>query len=379
MTGPPETAPALRHRFVAGLRRAGVLTRPDVIAAFDTVPREAFVAHGFHASDGSRVIPADSRFLATVYRDDVLVTKVVDGTPVSSSSQPSLMAVMIESLAPVPGMRVLEIGAGTGYNAALLAAVGARVTSIDVRPDVVEQARAALAAAAPTPGGAAGAVGRVEVRHGDGYLGAPAGGPYDRVIVTVGVAGLSPHWFDQLAPGGFAIVPVGHCGNHPVLLATRAGARVISSAGFMSAAGPLSARYPDAHPVPVRHPLGVPSVRLAGPWPHGLDVRRYHDLWFAVGVWDRRVTFAGMAQSPGPGGCALVDPDGDGGALLGRDGTVLATGSQADRYAVRARELRDRWVRLGEPVVTRWRTRLLPDGDPAQPILVPREWTLGQA
>ena len=70
--------------------------------------------------------PADPDFLATVYRDDVLVTKMDGRVPVSSSSQPSLMAIMLSALDVRPGMRVLEIGAGTGYNAALLATLGAR-------------------------------------------------------------------------------------------------------------------------------------------------------------------------------------------------------------------------------------------------------------
>src|ERR1044072_3428350 len=91
------------------------------------------VPDGFRRRDGSWVTPADPDFLATVYRDDVLVTKVDGRVPVSSSSQPSLMAIMIAALGVRAGHRILEIGAGTGYNAALLAALGASVTSIDVQ------------------------------------------------------------------------------------------------------------------------------------------------------------------------------------------------------------------------------------------------------
>jgi protein-L-isoaspartate(D-aspartate) O-methyltransferase len=162
VSGPEE----LRRRYVDILYGDGVLHRDDLAAAFGAVPREAFVADGFYDRTGRWVTPDDSRFLEMAYSNDALITKIVDGVPVSSSSQPSLMAVMIEALDPAPGMRVLEIGAGTGYNAALMAAMGVRVTSVDAQPDVVARAAAALQRA-----GAAG----VEVRAADGYQGDPSG------------------------------------------------------------------------------------------------------------------------------------------------------------------------------------------------------------
>src|SRR5262249_14270546 len=152
------------------------------------VRREAFVPEGFQSRDGTWVTPADPDFLTTVYRDDVLVTKVDGRVPVSSSSQPSLMAIMLEALQTAPGQRILEIGAGTGYNAALLASLGAAVVSIAVQEDVADRARSALARAG---------LPAVRVEHRDGYLGVP-GELFDRVIVTVGVAGLSPYWLEQL-------------------------------------------------------------------------------------------------------------------------------------------------------------------------------------
>src|SRR3954466_6614413 len=173
-----ELMSELRERFVEQIRRNGVTLSPELAGAFAAVPREAFVAAGFQRREGVWARPGDRDFLDLVYRDDVLVTKVSDHQPVSSSSQPSLMAIMITALDVRPGLRVLEIGAGTGYNAALLSALGARVTSVDVQADVAERARAALEQAD---------VKGVEVQTGDGYAGAP-GRTFDRVIVTVGVA-----------------------------------------------------------------------------------------------------------------------------------------------------------------------------------------------
>lgn len=367
-------AAEMRRRYVEELRRDGLLVDEDVAQAFGAVPREEFVASGFDGGNGRWVGPAEPDFLTLVYRNHPLVTKLVDGVPVSSSSQPSLMASMIEALDLRPGSRVLEIGVGTGYNAALMSTMGARVTAIDIAPDVVDRATAALARV--------GLAGAVDVRLGDGYLGEPVNAPYDRVIVTVGLTGVSPRWLEQLAPGGFVLAPVEHAGNHPVLRIWPGGqgvgeARGELRAGFMSAAGPLAVRYPGAHPEPRRTgTLPTPTVRHPARWRPPLDVFRYHDLWFAVGAWDRRATLAAgpVGGWGGAGGCVLLDEVHGGGAGLLADGSVQAAGPSAERYAADALVLRDRWLARGQPRISDWSARLLPAGDPSQPILVPTNW-----
>ena len=121
--------------LVAALRAAGVAPE-RVVEAFGRVPREAFLPG---------VEPA------AAYADDAVVTRTgPDGLPTSSSSQPSLMAAMLARLDVRPGDRVLEIGAGTGFNAALLADLAGpegRVTAVDIQPEVAEAAAANLRAA----------------------------------------------------------------------------------------------------------------------------------------------------------------------------------------------------------------------------------------
>ncbi|BCB78663.1 hypothetical protein GCM10022251_82460 [Phytohabitans flavus] len=360
----------LRRRFADALWREGAITRPEVAEAFATVPREAFVTDGFHGRDGTWVAPDAGNFLDAVYTNDVLVTKVVDGRATSSSSQPSLMAAMIEALDLTPGTRVLEVGAGTGYNAALMATTGARVTTVDVQPDVVERAAAALSRVSAT----------VDLQLGDGYAGWPAGAPYDRVIVTVGVAGTSPLWLDQLAPGGFVLAPIRHAGHHPVLrIAPGPDGTVhavgVCPAGFMSAAGPLSAVYPGAHPLGGA-PLPPPAVSHPTRFDPPLDVFRYHDMWFALGAWDARTSYAQTPDSAGNGGCALLDETSGGGATIWPDGAVDGSGPHAQMYAERASGLVDRWVASGRPAVPAWRTPMTLDGEPANPIWVPDDWRL---
>ena len=150
---------SLRARMVAHLRERGSLTDPRVAAVLGRVPRHVFV-------------PGVD--LPEAYADEAIVTRYRDGWPVSSASQPAMVAAMLEQLRPPEGGSVLEIGAGTGYNAALLSAlVGAsgRVVSIDIDPEVAEEARGHLAQAG---------AGNVEVICGDGAQGWPAVPPTTR-------------------------------------------------------------------------------------------------------------------------------------------------------------------------------------------------------
>jgi protein-L-isoaspartate(D-aspartate) O-methyltransferase len=358
-----------RRRYVEELRRDGAPLDPALAAAFATVPREAFVVDGFQRRDGHWAKPDDPGFLDAVYRNDVLVTKLNGDTPVSSSSQPSLMAIMLAALDVRPGARVLEIGAGTGYNAALLAALGAEVISVDVQADVAERACAALARA-----GVTGAT----VVHGDGYVGVP-GERFDRVIVTVGVAGVSPHWLAQLDGDGFAVVPVQHVGTHPVLTvrgpaAGPVHAVPVSPAAFMSAAGPLAAHHPWTHPEPA-HAGTLPELApFAEPrWAPPLDSLTYREFWYAAGVWHRRATYAAL---PGHAhGClTLIDEERTSAAAILPDGAVHAGGPRAERYAAEAVALVDRWTVQRRPPLRAWRITLTLTGQPDAPIWVPTHW-----
>jgi protein-L-isoaspartate(D-aspartate) O-methyltransferase len=124
-----------------------------------------------------------------------------DGTSISCASQPGVVALMLDQLDAQPGERILELGAGTGYNAGLLAHLvgeSGHVTTLDVDDDLVEGARAHLAAAG---------IANAEAVTRDGALGYAEGAPYDRIIATVGAHGVPHAWLQQLAPGGRLLVP----------------------------------------------------------------------------------------------------------------------------------------------------------------------------
>jgi protein-L-isoaspartate(D-aspartate) O-methyltransferase len=186
----------LRRELVEHLRREGLVHDPRVADAFLKVPRETFVPETL-AQEG----------LAAVYRDDAIVTRrdPRSRAALSSSSQPAIMAIMLEMLDVRPGQRVMEIGAGTGYNAAILGRlVGPEgfVVSIDIDPDVVVGAAAALRSVGA----------RAHVVVADGVPGLPglssAGVGVDRIVVTASTAVVPRCWHDQLADGGRLVAPL---------------------------------------------------------------------------------------------------------------------------------------------------------------------------
>jgi protein-L-isoaspartate(D-aspartate) O-methyltransferase len=138
--------------------------------------------------------------LEEAYADDAVLTKERGGC--SSCSQPSLVVTMLSHLDVSVGDNVLEIGAGSGWNSALirqLVGPEGKVTSIDIDDEMV-----AFALANQQRNGIDG----VHIVCGDGALGYAPGQPYDRIIVTAGVSDISPHWIEALRPGGRLVVPI---------------------------------------------------------------------------------------------------------------------------------------------------------------------------
>ncbi|HEV2784626.1 MAG TPA: methyltransferase, FxLD system [Actinophytocola sp.] len=214
---------ALRAELVARIRDRATIGE-SVADALRTVPRHVFLPH----------LPPES-----VYRDEAIVTRRDEaGRPTSSSSQPAIMAIMLDQLGVAPGQRVLEIGAGTGYNAALLAHLAGptgEVVTVDLDPDLVDRARTHLTAAG-YPG--------VHVVCADGAGGFAPRAPYDRVIATVGVWDLAPAWLEQLDPAGRLVVPLDLRGVQRSVAFERAGGHwasvSVQPCGFMRMRGPFA-------------------------------------------------------------------------------------------------------------------------------------------
>lgn len=183
------TAEQLHEELVRQIRAAGSARREPVHRALRTVPRHLFVPEATLAE-------------AYAVGRAVVTKRDPHGAPLSSASAPGIVATMLDQLDVRPGHRVLEIGSGTGYNAALLAELtgpDGHVATIDVDPECTARTRAALARTGHT---------EVEVRTGDGALDSGDGSVFDRIIVTAGAWDIPPAWFDQLVPGGRLVVPL---------------------------------------------------------------------------------------------------------------------------------------------------------------------------
>jgi protein-L-isoaspartate(D-aspartate) O-methyltransferase len=180
-----------RRGLVRQLEGTRVIRSTRVRDAFLQVPREVFLP-----------AVADELGIAAVYRDEAFPTKTDEhGDAISSSSQPVIMASMLEELRVCPGHRVLEVGAGTGYNAALLSfLVGPRgqVTSVELDPDLARGARGAVRTVGQ----------RARMVVGDGREGYRPNAPYDRIIVTASSLAVPRAFLEQLKEGGMVVMPL---------------------------------------------------------------------------------------------------------------------------------------------------------------------------
>jgi protein-L-isoaspartate(D-aspartate) O-methyltransferase len=204
--------------LVDTLKREGKLSSPLVEAAFRQVPRHPFIDHFYQLEKADRrmqwhevqpsTVQDTDTWLRAVYANQPIVTAFDEyNTPTSSSSSPDAMAFMLEQLQLTPGMRVLEIGTGTGYNAALLAHIVVdphNVFTVEIDDALAHRAQRILDQV----------VGKgITVYAGDGLLGYANGAPYDRIIATGSYHKVPLEWLDQLRPGGILVMNLrGHLG-----------------------------------------------------------------------------------------------------------------------------------------------------------------------
>jgi protein-L-isoaspartate(D-aspartate) O-methyltransferase len=355
----------LRERLIAHLKQSGTLTQAPVEVAMRAVPRHLF-------------LPEEAPERA--YADESVVTKWnAEQLPISSASQPAMVAIMLEQLDVRPGMRVLEIGAGTGYNAALLAELvgpSGQVTTIDLDTDTATTAAQHLVIAGYGPD-------RVTVICGDGALGWPERAPYDRIILTVGAWSVSREWLAQLAPQGRFVLPLG---LHTIQLSAafeQQGEAFVSTSlrpcGFMRLRGPFAgpetlSAIPGMEGMKL---LAEPPIQVS---PHLADllrsparVQQLHqiipDLLRYVLAFTARDVVTLFATPPHPllGGSAIgiMTPEGDSACFIGSEATTdhavpalveygAATAALAVEHSIHT------WRILGRPALAQWRMRLLP-------------------
>ena len=163
-----------------------------MLDAFRRVPREKFV----RVADTGRA-----------YEDRAL--PIGDDQTIS---QPSMIALMLDALAPKPTDRALEVGAGSGYAAALLGTLVERVDAVEIRPELADRARATLASLG---------VPNVRIHRGSGERGFREGAPFDVILVSAGARSVPPALVEELATGGRIAIPVGDENGQELLVGTR--------------------------------------------------------------------------------------------------------------------------------------------------------------
>ncbi len=206
-----SSASPYAEALVAALKQAGSLTQPLVEAAFRSVPRHAFLDHFFRREIRAgkvqiqEVCPASyaslDGWLQAIYTNQALtISYSPEQVAISSSSSPDAMASMLEALDLTRGLRVLAIGTGTGYNAALLAFIvgeQGHIWTIEVDATLAQAAARRLAQVAGS---------NVSVQKGNGLEGYEPGAPYDRIVVTGSTSTVPLPWLKQVRAGGIILM-----------------------------------------------------------------------------------------------------------------------------------------------------------------------------
>ncbi|MGW5412606.1 protein-L-isoaspartate O-methyltransferase family protein [Actinomadura geliboluensis] len=360
----------LSARLVSALSEAGEMT-PEWRGPFEKAARHRFIPDTVWVQDGDLLVPVDraaaeDAWLELCYRNDFVITQVDDGVPsapggagyeiTSSASRPDVVAQMLTALEVAPGMSVLEVGTGTGWNAALLAErLGpGRVTSVEVDPAVADHARRALQRAGYD----------VTVVTGDGALGYAPDAPFDRVIATAAAARVPYAWAEQTRPGGRVLVPWTtdfHNGALVAFAVSRDGTmrgRIVGDTSFMrlrSQRGRRALLDRDVH--------NVAEARLSSTELHPYQVLGEYDASLAIGLRVPHckpiVTHHGEAYA-----VWLVDPWSCSWASLEHE-------PGAAKFPVRQSGNRNLWQEveaalqwwdgLGRPTADRWGLTVTPD------------------
>jgi protein-L-isoaspartate(D-aspartate) O-methyltransferase len=361
------------HKYVIPWADAFTPWVPSLLA----VPRHMFIPTTVWTfdpepdGDGPQFVPLHrdqdpDRWLQLAYElDGGLVTQVDDGNPVgpggggqlptSSASDPSVMAVMLAALNAKPGHRVLEIGTGTGYNAALLAhRLGCdHVTTVEIDPMVADRARLALRSTGHRS---------VHCVIGDGEGGYPPRAPYDRVIATGGAYRIPYSWVAQTAPGGRVLVPWANSYGGGLLALDVTGdgtahGRIVAKASFMAlrAQRDRGAARPEGSSIRGRHE----ETTVTTVHPH--DVTGTHGARVAIGqhVPGCRWRYYPWTEADPVGVLWFLDPWGSSAKLThespdASDETFPVTQTGPRRLWDEIERAYAWWVGEGSPDADRW-------------------------
>ncbi|MGQ9601612.1 MAG: methyltransferase domain-containing protein [Candidatus Bipolaricaulia bacterium] len=351
----------LIDNYVGELKKRGTLESEPVERAFRRVERHRLLEWFYLEDEKGEFEYAGKRWskrafdpqnpepelLRIIYSDEALLTRL---DPPSSTSQPALVAQMLELLELKPAMNVLEIGAGTGYNAALMQEIvgkKGRITTIDIQEDVADQTRRLLQAAGYD---------KIEVIAKDGALGHSENAPYDRIIATVGCPDISFRWAEQLRDNGFMLIPLQHgCeGFNPLVRIWKEDSKLLgkftSISGFMSIRGELGVEQRMSFAKQESLHRREPAVK----YPLFGSLKELNKLR-GKGRWDEILAFPLFIAIADERACWLGLYDEEKGAIEieVREAKLALYGDEILYYDLK--KLYDRWEELGRPGLADWR------------------------
>ena len=361
------------------LKRRGIVSSSLVARAFTAVPRHLFISHlpPYLAPDGKswvRLDPLNPRpeFLDRIYSPDAAIL-FKPYPPPTSSSAPCLMAMMLEALELSEGLRVLEIGAGSGYNAALLAHIVGedRVYTVDNQPEVAGAAGENLKRSGCR---------KVRVICADGGYGYSPGAPYDRVIATASIFDVPVCWREQLAEGGILVAPVWMApGYMPIVKLVKRGetlcGQFIWGAAFMALQGDCGyeesgcrvdaneeAQLAQLLDQPIAGDSALPLEGEDGADPRFPLLTKDHHRFMAfnafVNLMDRRAT--GLRAGERASWLSLWDRDAASLAVVWTKGWKLGVYGNEEMY-IRLLALLNDWKALGAPEISSYRVEVVPE------------------
>jgi len=288
---------------------------------------------------------------------------------------------MLQHLDVVPGMRILEIGTGTGYNAALLAELSggaSNVFTIECQQDVADKARRFL-----IEEGYEG----IHVICGDGFHGVAEGAPYDRLIATVGCSDISPHWLEQLKPDGIMLIPLTHGFSDPLTQLvqdphdpTCAVGTIVDRSAFMKIRGVLEWGNPWStfivHGLPSEPEWCRPlpeSLSVTDSAHHPISAGNHWSFHFFLALCSRELWYDNR-------GYGLADPGSNSVVMMTARGieAFSATGDVntcAHLYS-RLLSIHRKWVDLGYPAPADYSLRLSPKDRFDSLTDLTREWVI---
>ena len=358
--------------MLESLRRLGA-TDETILAAMSKVPRHRFVERFWWAPpaegwsrEGALAFDAtphgfSDQALRAIYEPtSALLTRLPSGQTraTSSLSAPIIVASMLEEMHLEPNLRVLEIGTGSGYNAALLAELVGDpnlVTSIDLDHGLTDEATDRLERMG---------CGRFVVRCGDGADGVADRAPFDRIVATVGCTDISPAWLEQMEDHGELLVPLEHGAMHPRVEIRRSAdgirGRFVGRSAFLRMQGFQADRqlwtgdmtYPE-EPTWTPLPSSV-AAAFAGDAADLGTKRRLSDFSTYLSIRDRR---AGSVLGLGDGMSIAFMRE----SLLGH------AGPDGSELALRLLAIAHDWIELGCPGLDRYDMRFLPLGGAPPP------------